>query len=134
MLRSLVLLALVIGVTGCDQASKRYAEDHLVTHANRGMAFSIDVPQPLLLAIGLAGIALVAFLLWRRRRELSAQTVALALILAGAAGNVIDRIARGHVVDFLHLPHWPVFNVAGVALALGGGLLVVTELASPKAR
>jgi signal peptidase II len=44
---------------------------------------------------------------------------ALALIFAGAAGNYADRIWRGYVVDFVHLAHWPVFNLADVYITLG---------------
>lgn len=57
-------------------------------------------------------------------------TVAMGLILGGALGNIHDRLLRppgpfrGEVVDFLQLPHWPVFNVADMAV-VGGAVLVV---------
>ena len=57
---------------------------------------------------------------------------ALALILGGALGNVIDRVIYGHVVDFLdfHLNtyHWPAFNVADCGICIGAVLLIVDEL------
>lgn len=57
---------------------------------------------------------------------------ALALILGGALGNVIDRLVYGHVVDFLdfHLRgyHWPAFNVADCGICIGAVLLIIDEL------
>lgn len=56
--------------------------------------------------------------------------VALGLMLGGAVGNLIDRLLRapgplqGHVVDFLRLPNWPVFNVADMSL-IGAAILIV---------
>lgn len=48
------------------------------------------------------------------------QTLALAVVLAGALGNFTDRAWHGYVVDFLHIVHWPVFNVADIYLTVGG--------------
>jgi signal peptidase II len=56
----------------------------------------------------------------------------LALILGGAVGNLIDRLAYGHVIDFLDFHvgtlHWPAFNVADSAITLGAALFVLDEL------
>ena len=49
-------------------------------------------------------------------------------------GNLIDRVARGYVVDFIHVTHWPVFNVADVALVVGFGLLFVRPRERREAR
>lgn len=145
----LILLVIALGVTGCDQGTKRWAETDLagggsITLArgaldltyteNPGNAFRMDralpapARAPLLWgsAIAVLGVLGVA---WWRQRGVSAAGVAGALIAGGAAGNFVDRVARGHVVDFVHLHGWPVFNVADVALAAGGALLVVTALA-----
>jgi signal peptidase II len=54
-------------------------------------------------------------------------------VLGGALGNVIDRLARGYVVDFLHVRHWPVFNVADVAICIGA-LLLAFGFAERRAR
>jgi len=60
--------------------------------------------------------------------------VALGLLLAGAMGNLTDRIfrdpgvLRGHVVDFLELPNWPVFNVADMCITTAAALVVIQSL------
>lgn len=63
------------------------------------------------------------------RRAAANERTALALILGGALGNLIDRIRFGAVVDFLdfHLAslHWPAFNVADVCICLGVGLYIL---------
>jgi len=48
----------------------------------------------------------------------------LVLILAGALGNLGDRLFRGYVVDFIHVSHWPVFNVADICVSVGAALLL----------
>ena len=49
--------------------------------------------------------------------------LALGLQLGGALGNVVDRLRQGYVVDFLEVPHWPVFNVADSCIVVGVVLL-----------
>ena len=79
------------------------------------------------------GLAASAWLLHRLRRGLpSREALGSSLILGGALGNVVDRLWRGQVVDFLdfhwqHL-HWPAFNLADVAISLGAAVLVVYEI------
>jgi signal peptidase II len=85
------------------------------------------VREPLLIVSGaLAIIAMCALLL--QRRITGWRRAGLLLVLAGALGNYIDRLARGYVVDFIHVTHWPVFNVADVLITLGGALLLVLAL------
>jgi len=61
-----------------------------------------------------------------------AKTLALCLVLAGALGNIYDRIFYGNVVDFLDFYygtyHWPAFNVADIAVSVGIGLIILLEL------
>ena len=52
----------------------------------------------------------------------------LGLQMGGAVGNLIDRIRVGHVIDFIHVPYWPVFNVADSAVTVGTSLLVLLLL------
>ncbi|MFL6663691.1 MAG: signal peptidase II [Rhizobacter sp.] len=82
---------------------------------------------------GLGAVAAV-FIVWMLRKH-GAQKIfswALALILGGALGNVIDRLLHGYVVDFIqvHYRGWyfPAFNVADSAITVGAGLLILDEL------
>ena len=80
------------------------------------------------------GVAAALFIVWllKRHRGQKMFCFALALILGGALGNVIDRVIYGHVVDFLdfylHNYHWPAFNVADCGITIGAVLLIVDEL------
>ncbi len=83
--------------------------------------------------IGL-GVVAAGFIVWLLRRHGGQRLFgwALALILGGAIGNVIDRIWHGYVIDFVQV-HWhgayfPAFNVADSAISIGAALLIVDEL------
>jgi signal peptidase II len=57
------------------------------------------------------------------------QAIAVGLVLGGAVGNMTDRLLRHHhgaVVDFIDLQWWPVFNVADMAIVVGGALLILS--------
>ena len=80
------------------------------------------------------GVAATGFIVWLLMRHGGQRlfSLALALILGGAIGNVIDRLLHGYVVDFIQL-HWngsafPSFNVADSAITVGAGLLILDEL------
>jgi len=103
---------------------------------NPGAAFSFLADQPgwqrwlfTVLALGVSGwIALEL----RRHPEQKTLSLALALVMGGALGNVIDRVRFGAVVDFIqwHVAgyYWPAFNVADSAITLGAILLVLAQL------
>ena len=75
---------------------------------------------------GVATAALLVFFVVHRRRPLI--WLPVGLLLGGALGNVIDRVAQGHVTDFLKIPKWPAFNVADIAITFGVlALLYVLE-------
>ncbi|MCW2852955.1 MAG: peptidase signal peptidase [Nocardioides sp.] len=97
--------------------------DLLVLHLTRnpGAAFSTGVRFTEVLSC--IAIAAVLTVLWMSRRLGSpGWAVGLGLLLAGVAGNLTDRLLRqpgplrGHVIDFLMLPHWPIFNIADMAI------------------
>ncbi|HYC48338.1 MAG TPA: signal peptidase II [Burkholderiales bacterium] len=105
---------------------------NLVLVMNRGAAFSLLADAGGWQRELFVGIALVAsvWIAWLLRRH-AAETLfclALALILGGAIGNVVDRLLYGAVVDFLDFHalgyHWPAFNVADAAISCGAVLLV----------
>ncbi|MFZ1910523.1 MAG: signal peptidase II [Burkholderiales bacterium] len=109
---------------------------NLVLAFNKGAAFSFlaGAPgwqTPLFIAVAAAAIVIVSVLLVRSPADHLVRT-GLALILAGALGNLIDRLRFGQVVDFLdfHLYgwHWPAFNVADSAITIGAGLLIYESL------
>ena len=113
----------------------------IVHSQNRGVAFGIfndstsEWRTAMLIVLSVAAVIFVSAMLWRPERLDRTSRWGLALILGGAAGNVIDRIAWGQVTDFLEFYvgsyHWPTFNVADSAIVIGSGLLLV-ELLRPK--
>jgi signal peptidase II len=88
---------------------------------NPGAAFSTGTSYTLLLSL-IAVVAAGVVIRFGRRLGDRTWAVALGLLLAGVCGNLTDRVfrepgvLRGHVVDFLELPHWPVFNVADMLI------------------
>jgi signal peptidase II len=103
---------------------------------NKGAAFSFLADasgwqHQFLTAVGVVASLFIVYLLARHGTQ-KLFSAALALILGGALGNVIDRIAYGHVIDFLDFHwrgwHWPAFNLADSAIVCGAGLLIVDEL------
>lgn len=96
---------------------------HLTLVHNRGAAFGILKNQtPLFIFSSLLAITLIYSALKKKERNKCYQ-VALSLILAGALGNLIDRLFFGYVIDFLDFRVWPVFNVADSAITIGAALL-----------
>ncbi|WOE41635.1 signal peptidase II [Acinetobacter chinensis] len=89
---------------------------------------------------GLAGIVSIIFIFWLMRMPKSTVVLpmAIALILGGAIGNLIDRISLGYVVDFIHVfyqnNHFPAFNIADSAITLGTILLLIDTFFLEKKR
>ncbi len=108
---------------------------NLVMVYNKGAAFSFLSDQPGWQRYFFTGVSVIAsvFILWMLKRNPDQPLFcwALALILGGAIGNLIDRVAYGHVIDFLdfhvHGWHWPAFNVADSAITVGAILFVLDE-------
>jgi signal peptidase II len=100
---------------------------------NPGAAFSAGASlTPMISVVALVAVVVVAYFALRVRHR--GWAIALGLLLAGVAGNLVDRVFRapgpfrGRVVDFFSLPHWPVFNVADICIDLAGALFVVLLL------
>jgi signal peptidase II len=100
---------------------------------NAGAAFSIGTGTTYV--FGIVAIAVIAVILRTSRRLFSKPwAVVLGLLLGGATGNLIDRVLRspgvmrGHVVDWIQLPHFAVFNLADSAISIGGVLAVLLAL------
>jgi len=141
--RWLVPAALGIAILGADQVSKRWAvatlgpnpRDHviplvgdwfnLVYTQNTGIAFGLfqDLPQFFTLtSILITAGAVYAYAVYLPNRSPWVQT-AMGLILGGAVGNILDRLRLGHVIDFVSVGWWPVFNLADSAITVGVTML-----------
>jgi signal peptidase II len=108
---------------------------NLVLVWNRGVSFGMLSGDPAWGPWYLTGMsaAIGAFLIvWLYRESRMVTRVALWLVLAGAVGNIIDRLRFGAVVDFLDFHafgyHWPAFNVADSAIVVGAGLILLDSL------
>ena len=108
---------------------------NLVHVLNPGAAFSFLASaggwqRYFFIALALAVSAWLGRMLWQQRPRLEAMSYSL--ILGGALGNVVDRMLRGQVVDFLDFhwrqAHWPVFNLADVAISLGAFCLIYAAM------
>ncbi|MGW5416765.1 signal peptidase II [Actinomadura geliboluensis] len=97
---------------------------------NSGAAFSIGTGYTVVFTLIACGVV-VAILRTARNLRSAPWAICLGLLLGGAVGNLTDRMLRepaplkGHVVDWIQLPHWPVFNLADSAIVCGGVLAVL---------
>jgi signal peptidase II len=135
LLRAAIVFAVVVGL---DQLSKHtlgtWIRPDQVRHVvpgvtlvyerNTGVAFSFLAGTGALVYVvtAIALAALVTFLLMRPHRRLL--WLPTGMLVGGAVGNLIDRVARGSVIDFIKLPHWPAFNVADMSITFGVIILV----------
>jgi signal peptidase II len=152
------LLGISLLVIAADRLTKIWVEAHIpmggaipvihrvlrITHwTNDGAAFSLfaDTASPntvrwVLTVFSLVAALVVLITLVRLGQRFTLATVALALILAGALGNVHDRIVYGSVTDFIEVHifnyHWPDFNVADSAIVTGACLLLLDSLIPKK--
>ena len=154
----LAYLAIAGGVYMVDQVTKAWAArtlrfdgsrtliDGLLNFAyatNTGVAFSMfdeggDPGRWGLSAVAMIAGVLVLYFFWRTPRTDDRVLGALALLLAGIAGNVTDRLRFGYVIDFIDVQfgswHYPTFNVADMAICLGAGLLILDMVLGKKRR
>jgi len=152
-------LWLTAAVVALDQATKA-AVDRLMDHhqsrevvdglvrltyvRNRGGAFGLlsdaELPyQSLIFAIvSFLALGAIAVYAWRLPERSRLPRLALALIMGGAVGNLLDRLRLGYVIDFVDVfwgpHHWPAFNVADSAITVGVCLLILDLLRDPQPR
>jgi signal peptidase II len=150
------LLLIACGIVALDQATKRavlhlldYSQERVVIDGffkfvhwgNTGAAWSLFRDNNNALAV-VSGIALVALFFARRHfgSESKFGQLALGLMFGGIVGNLIDRVAIGHVVDFIYFhvitrsgaeAGFPAFNVADSAICVGVGILFLLSLKKP---
>ncbi|MHB9099552.1 MAG: signal peptidase II [Syntrophales bacterium] len=157
--KNILFLAIAVPVVVLDQLTKAWILATLRLHEgfpvidgffdiihvrNPGAAFgflagvSPVFRSVFFLSVTLAAMILIIHYLRASRNDETSLVVSLALILAGAAGNLIDRIRFGEVVDFLDVyvgtHHWPAFNVADAAITTGASLLALILLGRKKDR
>lgn len=146
------LIALLVGVAAVgyvtDQLTKAWASSALKPDQprevvgtllqlrlirNPGAAFSIATNATWLLSV-IAVAVICATVYFARRLRSKPWACALGLLIGGALGNLTDRFFRtpgggsGHVVDFLELPHWPIFNVADICVTTAACLIALLAL------
>jgi signal peptidase II len=146
-----ILFGTAAGVLVLDRGTKVWAERALADHpievipgvftlrftSNSGGAFSLGQSAPWFFAAATIVVsALIVVTAFRARGVIA--SVALGLILGGALGNLADRAIRGpglrgHVVDFIDLHVWPVFNVADSAVVIGALLLAWSSFRDDRA-
>ena len=98
---------------------------------NRGCAWGMF--QGSVWPLAVFGIAALAFLVWKRRDVFGDGWLAPILLYAGIVGNLIDRIARGYVIDMFDfhwgVHHFPCFNVADSCICIAAGLIILSSFA-----
>lgn len=146
LIRGLLVCAAVIAL---DQASKAIVVSEIavgeqvkilsfldLTHSrNSGVAFGFaDGVSPAIIGAGL--LLLIGLIAYMGAHTSSGWAVWLAggMLIGGAIANLVDRVTRGSVVDFIDLSFWPTFNLADVAIVIGVGLLVLAPLREPSER
>ncbi|MBV9076609.1 MAG: signal peptidase II [Methylobacteriaceae bacterium] len=114
---------------------------NLIVVWNHGVSYGLFQQQTELgrwLLVGVSVVASLVMAAWLRRAESPVLGLALGLIMGGALGNVIDRIAYGAVFDFVHLHagghSWYVFNIADAAIVAGVAALLYDSLLADRRR
>ena len=133
-------ISLICIITIIDQLSKFFVESNLINIRipvidnifyltylqNTGGAWGIleNNKMIFIIAIPIILIAIIIYLL-KSKNISKLERIGFCVLIGGAIGNYIDRIARGYVVDFIDFIIWPVFNIADIAVVVGVGLIIV---------
>ena len=111
---------------------------YITYHRNSGAAFGILQGQMLFFYV-ITAVAVFGIGFWLSKLDMKKErplSIALALILGGALGNFIDRVVYQSVIDFIHTVWWgyhfPIFNLADIALVCGGILMLFLEFRQSK--
>ena len=148
----------IVGViVALDQVTKALVDDFMTLHEsrtiveglvrltyvqNRGAAFGIlseaGLPYQSVMfsVVSLLALLAIALYAWRMPVQSRLPQTALALVMGGAVGNLLDRARLGYVIDYVDMywgpHHWPAFNVADSAITVGVALLVIDILRNPQ--
>jgi signal peptidase II len=151
--------AIVAAIVALDQMTKWWITQALDLHQsvpiidglfsltyvrNAGAAFGLlgELPGairgPLFIVVSVAALVVLGTLLAGLRPEERGLRIAIAMVLGGAIGNLIDRVREGEVIDFLDVYwrdyHWPAFNVADSCISLGVAALLLLSFRRPATR
>lgn len=97
--------------------------------SNTGGAFGIFSKHPILFVTLAIVLCILGIAFYRKIVSLDWPfQLGIGLILGGTTGNLIDRLTRGSVVDFIDFSFWPTFNVADIAISVGSALLIILLL------
>ncbi|MEO6796976.1 MAG: signal peptidase II [Candidatus Dormibacter sp.] len=110
----------------------RQVIDHLIfltVTRNRGAAFGLFQNFTLgFLAVSVVVLAGILIYYWSLPAGDWSARIGLALVFGGALANAYDRLVKGSVIDFIQIPHWPIFNVADSSITVGVTILVLGGL------
>jgi signal peptidase II len=127
-----IVTKVIVVATLSDRAPIRLLGGFLKLRVDRNPGAAFSVGTGMTVVFSLIAVAVIVFILrWSRMIRSAPWAVTLGLLLGGATGNLVDRIFRspgvfrGWVVDWIQVPHWPVFNLADSAIVCGGILAVV---------
>jgi signal peptidase II len=99
---------------------------------NPGVSFGLFQGQAPWVMIAGTAVITIGFLIWMWRTRDRVLGIALAMVVGGALGNLVDRLRHGAVTDFIDLHvagyHWPVFNIADTGITIGAALLLIDSL------
>jgi signal peptidase II len=102
---------------------------YLTVTRNRGAAFGLFQNFTLgFLAVSVVVLLGILIYYWRLPAGDWSARLGLALVFGGALANAYDRLIKGSVVDFIQVPHWPIFNVADSSISVGVTILVLGGL------
>lgn len=144
-----------LGVLVLDQYSKVLVDSAMALHDsielipslalrkiyNSGAAFSFlsdasGWQRWFFIALAVVVVVVLTVWLYRLPRNQTRMALALSLVLGGAAGNLVDRVFYGHVIDFIDVYyaswHWPTFNIADSAISIGAVLLLLDAFSGHK--
>ncbi len=100
---------------------------------NQNIAFGLPLPQTLIIILVIIILVILSFFWWSSLTKNKLwQLLAVSLIILGALSNLIDRLIFGHVIDYLNIFIWPVFNLADVMIVIGVGIYIISEFKKTK--
>ena len=121
-----VLLCTALLWVALDQSAKWLVAARAVHHVSNPRSGLVQVSDPVAIVLWVVAVACAATVVAWRPDLLT--SLGLGLSVGGASGNLIDRLARGRVIDFIGIGRWPTFNLADAALVMGVAVVAISLL------